>query len=58
MKKKMSALEKAKVGIKLNAILDDLRENPAKQVLLLKILEKYDFTDLADLLIELKDYYL
>jgi hypothetical protein len=57
-KKKMSALEKVKLGIKLNAILDDLRKNPAKQVLLLKLLEKYEFDDLAELLVELKDYYL
>lgn len=58
MKKKMTTVEKAKVILKINAILEDLRKNPTKQVLLLKILEKYDFIDLAELLIDLKDYYM
>ena len=58
MKKKMSALEKAQFGIKINKVLDDLRESPSKQVLLLKLLEKYDFKELAELLVDLKDYYM
>jgi hypothetical protein len=58
MKKKMTTVEKAKVILKINAILEDLRKNPTKQILLLKILEKYDFIDIAELLIDLKDYYM
>ena len=58
MKKEMSALEKAKFGVKINKILKDLEQNPSKQILLLKLLEKYDFKDLAELLVDLKDYYM
>jgi hypothetical protein len=58
MKKKMSTLEQAKVMLKLDKILKELKDNPLKQELLLKVLIKYGFEDLAELLDELKDYYI